>query len=170
MAEPDGFLNALEPDAARAALLRCCGSTRWAERMLRRRPFRSPAALYAAADRLFVDLERADLLEAFAAHPQIGADIAALEAQFGGSAAWSRSEQAGVAAADMQTLEALRDMNVAYAERFGFTFIVCATGKSAEEMLALLRSRLHNEPATELAVAAAEQAKITRLRLEKLAP
>jgi 2-oxo-4-hydroxy-4-carboxy-5-ureidoimidazoline decarboxylase len=169
MVDPHGLLNVLEPDAARVALHRCCGSARWVERMLARRPFESLQSLYAAAETVWADLDRADYLEAFAAHPRIGADLAALKARFATTAAWSQAEQAAVAAADAGTLEALRAANVAYADRFGFIFIVCATGKSAQEMLSLLQARLHNEPDAELRVAAAEQAKITRLRLEKLA-
>jgi 2-oxo-4-hydroxy-4-carboxy-5-ureidoimidazoline decarboxylase len=115
-------------------------------------------------------MERADILEAFSHHPEIGGDLDALRARFPTTAAWSTSEQSAVTDADRETLEALRDGNAAYRERFGHLFIVCATGKSAQEMLALLRARLANDPEAELRVAAAEQARITRLRLEKLTP
>jgi 2-oxo-4-hydroxy-4-carboxy-5-ureidoimidazoline decarboxylase len=113
-------------------------------------------------------MEKADLLEAFSHHPEIGADIASLRQRFASTAAWSAAEQAGVAGADDATLEALRDGNVRYREKFGYVFLVCATGKTAAEMLALLRARLAHDADAELQVAAAEQAKITRLRLEKL--
>jgi len=113
-------------------------------------------------------MEKADMLEAFSHHPEIGSDLAALRQRFASTAAWSSAEQAGVAGADDATLEALRDGNVRYRERFGYVFLVCATGKSAAEMLALLQARLPHDADTELRVAAGEQAKITRLRLEKL--
>jgi 2-oxo-4-hydroxy-4-carboxy-5-ureidoimidazoline decarboxylase len=164
--EPHAVLNALAPDEARAALARCCGASRWVEAMLARRPFASTAALYGDADAAFVALGRTDLLEAFAHHPRIGARPGvALQA----TAAWASQEQARVSEADADTKEALRAANEEYRERFGFIFIVCATGKSAAEMLTLLRARLPNDPTRELAVAAGEQARITRLRLEKLA-
>jgi 2-oxo-4-hydroxy-4-carboxy-5-ureidoimidazoline decarboxylase len=168
MPEPHAVLNALSPPAARDALLRCCGSTRWVERMLEHRPFASTLALYELATRDWTDLDASDYLEAFSHHPQIGADLAELKRKFATTASWSASEQAGAGNAEQATLEALRDGNRAYLDRFGFIFIVCATGKSAAEMLDLLRARLPNDSATELRVAAAEQAKITKLRLEKL--
>ena len=134
--------------------------------MLARRPFVSAAALYAAADEIWSGLGREDFLEAFAHHPQIGGRV---QARPGVDAAWSQQEQARVAEAGGDTLGALRALNAAYLDRFGYIYIVCATGKSADEMLALLKARVDNEPARELAIAAGEQAKITRLRLEKLA-
>ena len=159
--------NALCDADARAALLRCCGSRRWADAMLARRPFASMADLLAAADAVWAGLDRADWLEAFAAHPRIG-DLGGLRKKFAATAHWSAGEQAGVAGAGEDVLRELAEGNRRYEERFGHIFIVCATGKTAAEMLRLLRARLPNEPAAELAVAAAEQAKITRLRLEKL--
>lgn len=169
MSDPHRVLNDLQPSAAREALLRCCGSARWADRMLAERPYASTAAMLEAADRNWSELGGDDYLEAFSHHPQIGADLAELERKFASTSTWAASEQAGAATADRATLEALRDGNRAYLERFGYIFIVCATGKSAAEMLALLRARLPNDPAEELPLAAAEQAKITKLRLEKLA-
>lgn len=168
MPEPHAVLEALPPSAAGEALLRCCGSTRWVARILEQRPFVSTAALFEAADRIWSELEPNDYLEAFSHHPQIGADLAELKRKFASTASWSTSEQAGAGSAEQATLETLRDGNRAYLERFGFIFIVCATGKTAAEMLALLHSRLPNDPATELRIAAGEQAKITKLRLEKL--
>jgi len=165
------LLDAMDEADARAALTRCCGAARWVEGMLARRPFGDDAALHCAADEVWAAMGRSDVLEAFSHHPRIGADIDALRARFGskGDLQWSSGEQAGLSEADEDTLRALRDGNLAYEERFGFIFIVCASGKSAAEMLALLRSRLHNDPDDELRIAAAEQAKITHLRLEKLA-
>jgi allantoicase len=166
--EPHTVLNAMSVDDARAALLRCCGATRWAGWMLAQRPFASTEALLKAAAGVWGEMQRADCLEAFSHHPEIGGDLAALEARFPTTASWSSSEQSGIAGAGRGTLEALRDGNAEYSARFGHVFLVCATGKTAAEMLALLRARLPNDPETELRVAAAEQAKITRIRLEKL--
>ena len=166
MPEPHTVLNALPEPEARAALERCCGAARWVAEMVARRPFPSTAALQADAETVWASLGREDLLEAFAHHPRIGggaAPKAAPDAQ-----AWSRQEQARVGDADAATRAALAAANERYFERFGYIFIVCATGKSAGEMLGLLEARLPNEPTRELAVAAREQAKITRLRLEKL--
>jgi len=168
--EPHAILNALSLEDARAALLRCCGAGRWAGWMLAQRPFASTEALLRAAAGVWTQMEKADVLEAFSRHPEIGGDLEALRARFPATAGWSSAEQSGVAGADVETLEALRDGNAAYREKFGHVFLVCATGKTAAEMLALLRARLANDPATELTIAAGEQAKITRLRLEKLAP
>jgi 2-oxo-4-hydroxy-4-carboxy-5-ureidoimidazoline decarboxylase len=160
-------LNALPLDEARAALLRCCGSRRWADTMVSRRPFASDGDLLRAADEVWAGLARADWLEAFAVHPRIG-DLDGLQKKFAATAAWSAGEQAGVAGAPEDVLRELADANRRYQERFAHIFIVCATGKTAPEMLQILHERLHNTPDHELVVAAAEQAKITRLRLEKL--
>jgi 2-oxo-4-hydroxy-4-carboxy-5-ureidoimidazoline decarboxylase len=123
-----------------------------------------------AAERVWAGLERADYLEAFRAHPEIGANLELLRAKFASTAGWSSQEQASIAAASDDVLEALRAQNVRYSQRFGYIFIVCATGKSAQEMLDLLTARLDHSAESELAIAAAEQAKITALRLGKLAP
>ncbi len=160
-------LNALLPADAHAALLRCCGSTRWADAMTARRPFASTDELLRTADEMWFTLDTAAWLEAFAAHPRIG-DVDTLRKKFATTAAWCEGEQAGVSGADDEVLHKLSAGNRAYEGRFGHIFIVCATGKTAAEMLALLESRLPNDPDTELRVAAGEQAKITRLRLEKL--
>jgi 2-oxo-4-hydroxy-4-carboxy-5-ureidoimidazoline decarboxylase len=162
-------INAASVAAASELLRRCCGSARWVERMVARRPFDSMEHLRATADEVWSDLERADYLEAFEHHPRLGADPARLRERFA-AAAWSAQEQSQVALADETTLEALREGNAAYEARFGFVFLVCATGKGARDILALLEQRIGNDPATELRVAAAEHAKITRLRLDKLGP
>ncbi len=160
-------LNALPPPEAEAALLACCGSQSWARRMAEGRPYADASELIEVADRVWWSLAPADWREAFAAHPQIGAKKIEGEDQF---QRWSEQEQAGVASAETALLAELAEANRTYAERFGFIFIVCATGKSAEEMLGLLRSRLGNDPETELYVAAEEQRKITGLRLGKIEP
>jgi OHCU decarboxylase len=154
-------LNALSEEAAAVELLGACASGRWAAAVAAGRPYPTAHALFAAAETAWWALDERDWREAFAAHPRIGererADAAA------------RREQAGVASADARTLAELADGNRRYEERFGHVFIVCASGRTAEAMLADLRRRLESEPAVELRVAAGEQAKITRLRLEALA-
>lgn len=155
-----------EPEAL-AAFLRCCGSRRWAETMLRGRPYLDEPALLAAAESAFAPLERSDWLEAFSHHPRIG-DRGSLAERFPQTAGWSASEQGGVAGAGEDVLGALLRANREYEARFGHIFIVCATGKSAGEMLGLLRLRLPNPPDMELEIAAAEQRKITAIRLQKL--
>jgi 2-oxo-4-hydroxy-4-carboxy-5-ureidoimidazoline decarboxylase len=165
----DGLRRLNEAARAEAGeeLRRCCGSSRWVEAMISRRPFPDPEALYAAADQAWWSLGEADWREAFAHHPKIG-DKEGLRARFASTSAWASSEQAGVDSAPEDVLTALSEGNRAYQDRFGFIFIVCASGKSAAEMLARLRERLPHSPSEEIRIAAGEQAKITRLRLEKL--
>jgi 2-oxo-4-hydroxy-4-carboxy-5-ureidoimidazoline decarboxylase len=160
-------LNALPDEAAGLALARCCGAQAWVAGMRAARPFRDRAGLFEAADRVAAGLGRSDWLEAFAHHPRID-DRETQARRFAATATWAGDEQGRVAGAATTTLDALAEGNRAYEERFGYIFIVCATGKSAEEMLAMLRARLGNEPEAELAIAAREQRAITRLRLEKL--
>jgi 2-oxo-4-hydroxy-4-carboxy-5-ureidoimidazoline decarboxylase len=160
-------INAWSEAEAREQFQRCCGSTAWAEQMAARRPYADEADLLAVAQQIEQTMTPADWREAFAAHPRIG-DRAALRAKFATTAAWSASEQAGVAEAAEEVVDALAEGNRAYEARFGWIFIVCAAGKSATEMLDLLRQRLANDPDEELRTAAAEQRKITRLRLERL--
>jgi 2-oxo-4-hydroxy-4-carboxy-5-ureidoimidazoline decarboxylase len=156
------------PDvAAAAALERCCGARAWVAALLAARPYRTAEALHAAADAAFAHLTREDWLEAFEHHPRIG-DLDALRSRFAATAAWAGGEQSGAAGADARTLERLADGNRAYEARFGYRFIVCATGLGAGEMLARLEARLGNEPARELAIAGAEQTKITHIRIDKL--
>lgn len=163
MPEPHAVLNGFPADEARAALFRCCGSASWVAGMIARRPWASEPALYADAEATWAGLGRDDVLEAFAQHPRIGARAGQTDD------AWARQEQARVDDADGETRRALVEANERYLDRFGYIFIVCATGKSAAEMLALLQQRLGNDPERELAIAAGEQARITRLRLEKIA-
>jgi 2-oxo-4-hydroxy-4-carboxy-5-ureidoimidazoline decarboxylase len=160
-------LNALAPATRAEALGTCCGATAWVTALNQQFPFASPAALFEAAERIWHNLGEADWREAFAHHPKIG-DVNALKEKFASTATWAAGEQGAVRQASLETLEALAAGNEAYEQRFGYIFIVCATGKSAAEMLALLQARLPNEPAHEIHVARNEQAKITRLRLEKL--
>jgi 2-oxo-4-hydroxy-4-carboxy-5-ureidoimidazoline decarboxylase len=168
MAEPHSVLNGLSESAAAEALRRCCGSERWVAELLAGRPYASSAELQGFAERIWRGLGPEDYLEAFAQHPQIGEDLPALRQRFASTSALSEREQAAVSGADEQTLGELRDANRAYRARFHHIFIVCASGKSARQILQLLEQRLGNDPADELAIAAAEQAKITRLRLQRL--
>ena len=190
-------LNTLNDEQAIAALLQCCGSSRWAQLMAAARPFANPVAMAAAADRIWASLGASDYLEAFAAHPKIGSGGSGLPRGSGRSdrsrgpvlselgvarvegpalselevarvEGWSDEEQAGVRSASVDVQQRLADANRDYEARFGYIFIVCATGKTAAEMLALLEARLHHAPDEERAVAADEQRKITRLRLLKL--
>ena len=167
---PAGFaLDALPEEELTVELGHCCGARRFVAELAARRPFGSEEGLLAAAAEVEAGLAPEDWLEAFAHHPRIG-DAGALRARFASpvSKDWSRSEQAQVAAADEQVLQLLAARNDEYLQRFGYLFIVFATGKSAAEMLAILESRLVNDPREELPIAAAEQSKITRLRLHKL--
>ena len=150
------------------ALLACCGSRKWAELLLDERPFASDVALAQAAERVAGELTPEDWLEAIASHPRIGGRAGDIPAQPQIASEWSSQEQSGTRSAGEQTLSDLTRANIAYEERFGHTFIVCATGKSSDEMLSLCRVRLNNDPVTELHVASLELRKIAQLRLQKL--
>ena len=159
-------LNALSTEEAEAELRRCCGSRVWAQRVAAARPFASADALMHASDEEWRALSPAEWLEAFRAHPRIGERKAEREER--GTAGWSGQEQSGLRDADAAMRQDLADANRAYEERFGWIFLVNATGKTPDEMLALARGRLSNPPDDELLVAAEEQRRITRIRLEKL--
>ncbi len=133
--------------------------------MLQERPFASTEQLLKLAEWVWKGLSSEDYLEAFSHHPQLGDDVSSDGQQLENTRDLSKKEQAGIANAEQRTLLRLRDANREYHERFGFIFIACATGKTADEVLESLTTRLDHEPARELAVAAVEQAKITRLRL-----
>ena len=158
-------IDTADPADALATLAACCGSSRWAARMVARRPFGSRDLLLSTAREQWWALSPDDWLEAFSHHPRIG-DRASLAARFPATHHLSAREQAAVADAAEDVLTALADANQAYVDRFGYIFIVCATGKTANEMLELLRERLPNDPDTELRIAAEEQARITALRLD----
>jgi len=162
-----GALNAMDVTEASAALERCCGASRWVKAMVAARPFLTSKALLSAGDRAFSGFQRDDWLEAFAHHPMIG-DVDSLRAKFATTADWAGDEQRGAAEADEMTLMSLANENRVYRDRFGYIFIVNASGRSAAQMLEILRERSGHDPDTELEVAAGEQKKITRLRLEKL--
>ncbi|WP_439106933.1 2-oxo-4-hydroxy-4-carboxy-5-ureidoimidazoline decarboxylase [Congregibacter sp.] len=158
--------NALDDDAAWHALELCCISKRWIRALLEQRPFTDLPALKTAADRVWSSLDRDDYLEAFEGHPKIG-DVSSLKAKYANSGSLAAHEQSGVAAASDAVIESLAKGNQDYEARFGYIFIVCATGKSAAEMCELLEQRLGNDPDKELAVAAEEQRKILQIRLEQ---
>lgn len=160
-------LNNAPREIAESRFLDCCGSQVWARQMTEARPFADENALLARAGQIWQKLAPADWLEAFAAHPKIGARGSA-PAQKAKSAEWSRGEQSGAVAANESVLDALAEANRLYEENFGYIFIVCATGKSAEEMLGICRARLDNATDAEISVAAEEQQKITEIRLKKL--
>lgn len=157
-------LAALPASEAHAALLRCCGSTAWATWMTAARPFEDAAALLRLAERTWWSLTEADHREALAAHPRIGERGTAAHA----APAWAQAEQGSTATAAAATIEALAAANLAYEAKHGSVFIVCATGRSADGMLDELRARTANDRASELRTCNEEQAKITRLRLQKL--
>lgn len=154
------------PAEARAILLAACGSERWADRMLALRPFGSRDTLLAQARDVWFGLDERDWLDAFRQHPEIG-DRESLRRRFPSTHHLSEREQAGVAQAGTDALAVLADANRRYRDQFGFIFIVCATGKSADEVLELLTARLGNDPRVEIKIAAEEQARITALRLTR---
>lgn len=153
-------INRLAFEAAEAGFFRCCGSRRWAERMAGSRPFTTETDVFTVASRLWLSLSEADWLEAFSHHPKIG--------ETKPTSGWAAEEQAGAKSASSAVLAELAQLNETYRQKFGYVFLVCATGKSAEEMLGLLKARIGNTPDEEIRIAAGEQGKITHLRLEKL--
>ena len=161
------WLNSLPHEEAVKALLQCCGSKRWADEVSKNRPYSSFETLVASANDVWWSLQPNHWLEAFHSHPKIGEKkaVAPVSKQ---SHQWSGQEQSGIATASRETVDALAALNWAYEQKFGFIFIICATGKTSEEMLEALKQRLENDPETELPIAAAEQSKITELRLKKM--
>ena len=160
-------LNSLDIDGARDFFRQCCTSTHWLESMVNNRPYSNQDELLSTADKSWSTCAEKDFLQAFEGHPKIG-DVNSLKAKYASTRDMAGHEQSGASTASDETLKALADGNTAYETRFGYIFIVCATGKSADEMLSLLNERLDNQPENELKIAAAEQHKITRLRLNKL--
>jgi len=152
-------LNALPAERAREYLLACCSSARWASNVTSGRPYASVGEILARSDEAVASLDQGDLEQALAGHPRIGA---------GSAAGWSRREQAGVQAGDRATIQALADGNEAYERRFGHIYLVCASGRSAGELLALLRERLGHDPGAEWGIVRRELGKINRIRLRRL--
>ena len=157
--------NGESEEAALRAMVACCGAHRWAEAMVALRPIENIRDLSEAAGRVWSTMEAEDWLEAFGSHPRIGERKGAHAGA--GSASWAQQEQASTQSAADAVLAELATGNAAYEERFGFTYIVCATGKSAEEMLAILNRRLKNDRAAELVEAAEQQRQILQIRLGK---
>ncbi len=160
-------LNMCPPPQAERDLLGCCASRRWAAALVAKRPFQSFDALLRGARETWDGLGREDWLEAFAAHPRIG-DRGGVEPGGSRDNAWSREEQSGMDSAASATRDRLARLNADYERRFRHVYLVCATGKSADELLAILEGRLSNTPEHELRVAAGEHARITEIRLAKL--
>lgn len=159
--------NLLSATLKSEKLFQCCGCTRWVEKMLLQFPYESIEEMKLHSDLIWFGLEHKHWLEAFTHHPKIG-DIKSLEEKFASTKQWAEGEQASVAAASHITLINLKNGNDEYEKKFGFIFIVCATGKSAAEMLHLLQERLKNNADEEIKIAAAEQNKITHIRIDKL--
>ena len=159
--------NLLPRKEAATKLQKCCGSKTWVKGMLNARPFLDQDSLHKKSDEIWSTVSKTDILEAFKHHPQIG-DVDSLKKKFASTATWAANEQKGTSQASDQILQALQKGNQDYLDKFGFIFIVCATGKSAQEMLELLNDRLPNDETIELHIAAAEQNKITHLRLDKM--
>src|SRR5690348_13992626 len=153
-------LNLLDDETARAALMNCCAAAGWVEHMLAARPFESEYAVHQAADDAFKSLSEAEWLEAFAGHPLIG-DVESLREKYAATKRLAAGEQSGVTGADVNALTELAALNHNYLNRFGFIFIVFATGKTAAEMLDILRSRINNSREAELRNAAIEQQKVS---------
>jgi len=160
-------LNILPKEQLKAELFKCCSSQNWVNKMLPFFPADDMVELIYDAEDQWYECSDADWLEAFTHHPKIG-DIASLQKKFAATTEWASGEQSTVAIASQQTIEALAKGNAAYEAKFGFIFIVCATGKSAEEMLQLLQARLPNTKEEEIKNAMDEQNEITQLRLQKL--
>ena len=159
-------LNALAQEEAESELLKCCGSTLWARRMTKERPFRDLQELLEKADAVWWALDEEDWLEAFSRHPKIG-EKKSERAQAEEASEWSEQEQSGTRSADEETRRELVALNREYLQKFGYIYIICATGKTADEMLAILKERLKNDASLEIRVAAEEQRRIMHLRLIK---
>ncbi len=159
-------LNSVDSEIAFESFHRCCGSKVWAQRMTDLRPFQNEEDLLKKADLVWFSLTKADFLEAFAHHPPIGKK--SLEEKFKSTAQWSAQEQNGVSNASNSTIDALARGNKEYLDKFGFVFLICATGKSADEMLKSLQLRVKNDIETEIKNACKESSEITKIRLKKL--
>ncbi len=160
-------LNGLASSEAAAQFNLCCGATNWIKIMNQSRPFQNKNEVYQQAESIWFSLSSEDWLEAFTHHPKIG-DIDSLRKKFHNTKSISKNEQSGVNDAEKSTLNNLAKSNQLYEDKFGFIFIVCATGKSSDEMLALIKMRLNNNAKIEMQNAAKEQNKITQLRLKTL--
>lgn len=159
-------LNQLSATEAATYLEQCCAAPHWVDAMVALRPFTNAQALHTAAQQCFAELDDNDWLQAFAAHPMIG-DLTSLQQKYANTSNRAASEQSGTRHASTTVLQQLLEANRQYRDKFGFIFIVFASGKNAAQMLELLQQRLANDRSTELVNAATEQQKITALRLEE---
>lgn len=159
--------NQLPKEKTKELLFQCCGCTAWSEQLIQELPFASVGELKAKSDNLWYSCDEDGWLEAFTHHPKIG-DLKSLEKKFATTKHLASSEQSEVAQSSKEVLIQLQDYNNRYEDKFGFIFIVCATGKSAVEMLLLLQQRLKNDRSDELKIAIGEQSKITNLRINKI--
>lgn len=159
-------INMLSYEEAYKAFSDCCGSKNWVNKMISSRPFKSKNEAIEISDLIWNSISKNDWLEAFEHHPKIG-DINSMKEKYSSTRKLAESEQAGVKDSSIDTLSELADYNADYLKKFGYIFIVCATGKSADEMLLIIKERINNDPETEIKIAMKEQSKITKLRLEK---
>lgn len=161
-------LNSLSKEEVTRRLYWCCSSSTWVSYMVECLPFKSEEDLLAQADRLWNACNLNDMMEAFSHHPRIGGDLETLRKKYQSTAGWASQEQGGVAGASEQVLQDLNQGNIDYEDKFGFVFLICATGKSATEMLEAMKKRLPNTKDQEILNAKTEQSKITQIRLKKL--
>jgi 2-oxo-4-hydroxy-4-carboxy-5-ureidoimidazoline decarboxylase len=160
-------LNHLKKDEAHEIFMNCCTAEKWVELMVSSRPFSNFEELNTVSDQHFAKLEESDWLQAFDGHPKIG-DVSSLKEKYKSTKKLASGEQSGMSEADEKVIEEMASLNQRYLEQNGFIFIVCASGKSASEMLSIIKSRIDNNRETELKIASEEQIKITKIRLEKL--
>ncbi len=159
--------NELDEESAKLALSNCCGATKWVNLMMEKRPFTNVDEMLTASRTCWDECNEEDWKEAFTHHPKIG-DLASLKEKYAATRKWAAKEQSGVAVASPKVLQELAKGNRAYEVKFGYIFIVCATGKSAKEMLTILKGRIHNHRRDEIQIAKEEQFKITQIRIHKL--
>jgi 2-oxo-4-hydroxy-4-carboxy-5-ureidoimidazoline decarboxylase len=159
--------NQLDIDSAIEALNGCCTSTRWQNDVVQNRPYIDLESFITSQENTWASLSKEDFLEAFDGHPKIG-DVSSLKKKYAHTKSLAQGEQSGVDSASDEVIQRLSKLNKKYEEKFGYIFIVCATGKTALQMLTLLEERMGNNSAEEIKIAAKEQAKITKVRLEKL--
>ncbi len=161
------MLNELEDEELYETFEKCCGASNWIIGMMNARPISSITQLQNKADEIWSQMNITDGYEAFTHHPKIG-DKKNLEEKFASTKDWAGNEQSGVDDAKKDVLSDLATANEKYFKKYGYIFIVCATGKSAKEMLDIIHQRMNNNPDDEIKIAMGEQHKITKLRLEKL--
>lgn len=161
-------LNSCSVDQFKEELFRCCSSKRFVNELTVLRPFKTQIDLEEKASTIWNSLKKEDWLEAFSHHPQIGGDLNKLKEKFQSTKSWSKGEQSGVEEATENTLKELSEYNLEYQKKFGFVFLICATGKTADEMLQFLKERINNTMEQELQNASIEQEKIIKIRINKL--